>query len=90
VTTVKITIKGQGGHGSTPHALTDPIIAATHVHSALNSIKSMNIDNKQNIVFTICHFRAGTTSNVFPDTAFMEGTIRSYDKNTLERMKQRI
>jgi len=57
------------------------------VHSALASIKSRNIDSSQNIVFTICNFTAGNTYNVFPDTAFMQGTIRSYDKPTLAKMK---
>ena len=46
VTQVKIYINGQGGHGSTPHKLRDPITAATMVHTALNSIKSRNIDSR--------------------------------------------
>ena len=54
-TQIRITIKGQGGHGSSPHKLNDPITAAAMVHVALNSIKSRNIDNRDNIVFTICH-----------------------------------
>lgn len=90
VTSVKITIKGQGGHGSTPHKLRDPITAAAMVHQALNSIKSRNIDSRKNIVFTICQFTSGHTFNVFPDDAFMQGTIRSYDDETLEVMKTRI
>jgi metal-dependent amidase/aminoacylase/carboxypeptidase family protein len=38
VTMVRITIKGQGGHGSAPHKLKDPITAACMVHQALNAI----------------------------------------------------
>jgi hippurate hydrolase len=53
-TQVLITITGQGGHGSAPHKITDPITAATMIHTALNSIKSRNIDSRQNIVFSIC------------------------------------
>ena len=41
-------------------------------------------------MFTICHFTSGTTYNVFPDEAFMRGTIRSYDDETLATMKTRI
>ena len=52
-TVVKITIKGQGGHGSTPHKLTDPIAAANAVLSALNTIASRNICSRENFVFTI-------------------------------------
>ena len=65
-------------------------MAATAVHQALNSIKSRNMDSRRNIVFTICQIQSGHTFNVFPDTAFMQGTIRSYDKESRERMKERI
>ena len=87
---VDITIRGQGGHGSVPHKVRDPLTAATMIHNALNSIQSRNIDSRKNIVFTICTLNSGHTSNVFPDEAKMSGTIRSFDKPTLTRMKERI
>lgn len=87
---VKITVTGRGGHGSTPHKVVDPITCITQIHTALNSILSRNIDNKKNIVFTLTNLHSGSAFNVFPDTAFMEGTIRSYDKDVLEVMKTRI
>lgn len=90
ITIVKITIKGQGGHGSSPHKIRDPITCGAMIHSALNSIKSRNIDSSQNIVFTICNIKAGDTYNVFPDTCFMQGTIRGYDEKTMKRMQERI
>jgi hippurate hydrolase len=90
VSMVNITITGQGGHGSAPHKIRDPITAAAMVHTALNSIKSRNIDSRKNIVFTICTINSGHTFNVFPDDAKMTGTIRSYDEETLARMKERI
>ena len=55
-TMVDIIIKGQGGHGSAPHKLRDPITAANMVHTALHAIKSRSIDSRENIVFTITHF----------------------------------
>ena len=88
--TCKITITGQGGHGSAPHKIRDPITAAAMVHTALNSIKARNIDSRRNIVFTICTINAGHTYNVFPDSAEMTGSIRSYDNETLEKMMERI
>ena len=45
-TTVSIKILGQGGHGSTPHKLRDPINAGVQVHIALNSILSRSIDSR--------------------------------------------
>ena len=81
-TTVKIKIIGQGGHGSTPHKLTDPISAACAVYQALHSIMSRNVDRRENSVFSICHLTAGSTHNVYPDAASMLGTVRTYDDAT--------
>lgn len=89
-TVVDIKIIGQGGHGSSPHKLKDPISAAVMVHQALLTIKSRNIDSRDNIVFSICQFNSGHTYNVFPDFAELKGSIRSYDKETLAKMKERI
>ena len=89
-TIVKIKVSGQGGHGSTPHKLRDPITAAAMIHSSLMTIKCRNIDSRQNIVFTICQFNSGSTNNVYPDNATMTGSIRFYDKNSLLEMKSRI
>lgn len=50
----------------------------------LHTIKSRSIDSRKNLVFTICQFTSGTTFNVFPDEAYMQGTIRSYDDETRE------
>ena len=90
VTKVNIKVLGQGGHGSVPHKIRDPITAAAMIHTALNSIKARNIDSRRNIVFTICTMNSGHTYNVFPDEATMTGTIRSYDEESLSKMKERI
>lgn len=89
-TTVRIRVIGRGGHGSTPYKLTDCIAAANEIYSALHTIKSRNIDSKQNFAFTICKFRSGTASNVFPDVAEMEGSVRTYDEPTRKRICERI
>jgi hippurate hydrolase len=90
VTVVTIKVKGQGGHGSTPHKLIDPITCANQMLQAFHTIKSRNLDSRQNVVFTICHFQSGHTFNVFPDEAVMRGTIRSYDKGACDLVHQRI
>lgn len=74
-----ITVKGKGGHGSTPHEAIDPITAAAHIHIALQEINSRELDGNQFGVFTTGRFEAGRTSNVIPDTAEMWGTIRTTD-----------
>ena len=74
-----ITVKGKGGHGSTPHEAIDPITAAAHMHIALQEINSRELDGNQFGIFTTGRFEAGKTSNVIPDTAEMWGTIRTTD-----------
>ena len=82
-----ITVKGKGGHGSTPHEAIDPITAAAHIHIALQEINSRELEGNQFGVFTTGRFEAGKTSNVIPDTAEMWGTIRTTDpENAVGRL----
>ncbi len=79
-----ITVRGRGGHGSTPHESIDPITAAAHMHIALQEINSRELEGNQFGVFTTGRFEAGKASNVIPDTAEMWGTIRTTDpENTV-------
>ena len=87
---LKITVYGKGGHGSTPHKIIDPISCAMQIFEALHTIKSRNIDSKQNVVINIGNVQSGSIYNVFPDEAFMQGTIRSFDKPTQEKIIERI
>ena len=41
-------------------------------------------------MFTICSFKSGSTFNVYPDSAYLKGSIRSYDEESKEKMKERI
>lgn len=87
-----IHVKGKGGHGSMPSTAIDPITAAAHIHIALQEINSRELAGGEYGVFTTCHFEAGKTSNVIPDTADMWGTIRTIDpENKIgDQIKQRI
>lgn len=87
-----ITVKGKGGHGSTPNNCIDPITAAAQIHIALQEINSRELDANAYGVFTTCRFEAGMTSNVIPDTAKMWGTIRTVDPDNQvgEYIKKRM
>lgn len=89
-TIVKIKILGKGGHGSVPHLVTDVISAGASILTSLHSIKSRSVDSKDNVIFTITQFTSGYTYNVFPDEAFMQSTIRSFNKSSLATVKERI
>jgi hippurate hydrolase len=74
-----ITITGKSGHGSMPSASVDAITAAAQIHLTLQEINSRELPPEEYGVFTTCKFQAGETSNVFPETAQMWGTIRTLD-----------
>lgn len=65
---ILIKVLGQGGHGSAPHkCVRDPITATAMILNAFHTIKSRNIDSRENVVFSICNVESGDTYNVFPD-----------------------
>jgi hippurate hydrolase len=73
---VFITIRGRGGHASTPHLAADPIPVAAEIILALQSAVTRTVDVFDPAVLTIGHVAAGTTHNVIPESAFLEGTFR--------------
>jgi len=75
-----ITVSGSGGHASAPHQTVDPIPPAAAMVGGLNSIVSRNLDPTQSAVLTVAHIQAGTTTNIIPASAFLEGTIRTFDE----------
>jgi amidohydrolase len=77
--TIKIIVKGYGTHGAEPHTGVDPILAASHIMVALQSIVSRNSDPLKELVVSIGKFHAGDADNVIPSEAVMEGTIRVFD-----------
>lgn len=85
-----INIKGKGGHGAMPEKAVDPLLVAANTHIALQAIRSREIASGANAVVTVGQMHGGTTSNVIPDTAMMEGTIRTYDKEDRELILKRV
>ncbi|CAA2160849.1 putative hydrolase YxeP [Methylobacterium brachiatum] len=75
-----IHIRGTGAHAAQPHGGNDPIIIATGLAQALQSIVSRNADPLKSIVLSITRIEAGTAYNVIPETAHLAGTIRTFDK----------
>ncbi len=91
----EITVHGQGGHASAPHQCVDPIPAAAATVTGLHTMVSRSVDPALSGLVTVAHIEAGTTNNVIPPDAFMEGTIRALDEKTrstlhagLERVAQ--
>jgi len=75
---LRVTVRGAGGHGSSPHRAMDPIPAACEMVTALQTLVTRRFDIFDPVVITIGAFHAGTQHNVIPDSAYFEATVRSF------------
>ncbi len=78
----EIRVNGAGGHASAPHNCVDPIPAAAATITGLHTMVSRSVDPALSGLVTVAHIEAGTTNNVIPPSAYMEGTIRALDEGT--------
>lgn len=88
--TFDITIEGTGAHAAFPHLGVDPIVVASHVVTALQSIVSRNTDPLQSAVVTVAEVKAGTAYNIIPQTATLRGTIRALDETVRQTTHERV
>ncbi len=86
----KIVIKGKGCHGAMPETGTNPIGIAANICLSLNNIISNEISKAEPAVLSVGKFSAGDAPNIIPETAVLEGSIRSTDSKVLERIYYRI
>ncbi|MBI5959227.1 MAG: amidohydrolase [Chloroflexi bacterium] len=86
---ITIHITGRGGHGALPHEAHDPIVAASQIVSALQTIVSRNVRPTEVGVVSITEFKAGDSFNVIPPTAHLRGTVRAFRSEVLELLSQR-
>lgn len=86
-----ITITGAGGHAAMPNKTVDPIIVGAQLVGTLQTLVSRSADPLDSVVLSITNFNAGTGAfNVIPDTAEINGTLRSFDPDTRALMIKRI
>jgi amidohydrolase len=87
---VKLT--GRGGHGAIPESAIDPVVAAAQMITALQTIVSRNVSPLKPAVVSVTSIHSGTAFNIIPQTAELNGTIRTFDpevrKMVLERFEQ--
>jgi len=86
----EITITGKGGHAAYPQDTVDPIVAAVSLVSAIQTIISRNLDTAQKLVVSVTQIHSGSANNIIPETAFVNGTVRSFDKGVQQMVRQRI
>lgn len=88
--TLLITVTGRGGHASQPHHALDPIPVACEIVQALQMMVTRTIDVFDPSVVTVGRITAGTTNNVIPETAVIEGTIRAISEATRKKVTDGI
>ena len=74
---IKIKVSGKGGHASMPHDAVDPIPVACAIVSAIQMMVTRRVSVFDPAVVTIAKIVAGTTNNIIPEVALMEGTVRT-------------
>lgn len=87
---VRVTIRGQGGHGSAPHLARDPIPVACEIVTALQTMTTRQIDVFDPVVVTVGAFHAGTRRNVIPESATFDATVRSFSAMSRQRIREAI
>lgn len=80
--TLRIVIRGRGGHASNPAGALDPITIAAELVIALQTLVTRQVSVFDPAVITIAHLTAGTTDNIIPESAALEGTIRTLSEQT--------
>ncbi|HVG81716.1 MAG TPA: M20 aminoacylase family protein [Methylomirabilota bacterium] len=83
---VEILVRGTGGHAAMPHRAADPILAAAHVVTGLQSIVSRNTDPMENAVVSMTMFHGGEAHNVIPDRAKLTGSVRTFKPEVQDRV----
>jgi amidohydrolase len=84
----RFTLKGQGGHGSRPDLVKDPIKPSCDLALKLSAIPSNFVDVMDNTVVHICEVGGGTALNIFPETAKVGGGARFFKPASGEKIRE--
>jgi amidohydrolase len=85
-----ITVRGRGGHAAMPHATIDPIVVASHIVTAFQTIAARTTDPIESVVVSVTKFHAGEAYNIIPETAEIAGTVRSLKTEVARKAEERI
>jgi amidohydrolase len=90
VDTFHIDVKGHGGHGAMPHETRDPVVAAVGIVQAIQTIVSRNHHALGDLVVSVTQIHTGTADNIIPETAYVNGTVRTFDKAVQAMVMNRL
>ncbi len=87
---VDLIIHGKGGHGAMPHTTIDPIVLASQMVLAFQTIVSRTVNPLDNAVVTVGSIHGGTKYNIIPDEVKLQLTIRFFKESVLEKIQQSL
>ena len=79
-----IDVTGRGAHGARPESGIDPVLAAAHIATALQSIVSRNVRPVETAVVSVTQIHAGDAYNVIPQSARLSGTVRAFSNEVMQ------
>jgi amidohydrolase len=85
-----IAVSGRGAHGARPESGIDPVIVASHITTALQTVVSRNVRPLDTAVLSVTQIHAGDAYNVIPEQAFIRGTARAFAPATLALIEQNM
>ncbi len=86
-----ITVTGKGGHAAKPNETADPVVAASAIVMALQTIASRNLDPLKSLVVSVTSFESSSTAfNVIPERVHLKGTVRTLDLEVQDMAEARI
>ncbi len=88
--TLKIKFNGKGVHAAYPHLGVDPIIMQAEFITAIQTIISRKKNPMDRGVITIAQVKAGTTHNIIPEFAYVEGTVRAFSEDVREMFEKEL
>ncbi|NBT35715.1 MAG: amidohydrolase [Betaproteobacteria bacterium] len=83
-----ILVKGKGAHAAMPHLGVDPVLVATHLIQAFQSVVTRTSKPVDAVVISVTQVNAGEAINVIPDQATLRGTVRTFSIEALDRIEQ--
>jgi hippurate hydrolase len=83
-----VTLHGAGGHGAWPHLAKDPVMAAAEMVGALQVAVARSFDVFDPVILSVGLLRAGTARNIIPDTAYFEATVRAFNPDLEDRLRE--
>ncbi len=88
--TFEIALSGPGGHGAQPHQTVDPVVAAAHLITALQTLVSRETSPLETSALTIGSIHGGTAPNIIPTRVDLQGTLRTFDAELRDKLLRRI